>query len=255
MKLFGMDLFNFKKPHDEFMYDFAQHGILHASADYGFLTTNTMSYAVKQMEPEKPNHTPLTPKKLFQLKALNDNKFAIKTDAKYLSEQIEQIKEKLAMLGKRKTVKVNPMYGIGPQEVPSENGGVRFGRLEIESILERLENRKRIKEYKKILDKYPHTTSELIAKVVSANSHLRAARAEEFVPDFPKEAINAMKEYDAMCIGLTEKKAVFYVIASHQDFEVKNKRRDPILLAQSPFGHFWQILGAWDAEMVYLADL
>ncbi len=44
-------------------------------------------------------------------------------------------------------------------------------------------------------------------------------------------------------------------IADKKDFEKKDKRRDPILLAQSPFGHFWQILGAWDKEMLFLEEL
>ncbi len=98
-------------------------------------------------------------------------------------------------------------------------------------------------------------TAEQIAEVLENNSHLESRGAGSFVPDFPSEAIKAMKEYTDMCVSLCNKKPIFYVIADGKDFQTVNKRRDPILLAQSPFGHFWQILGAWDKEMVFLGDL
>jgi len=34
-----------------------------------------------------------------------------------------------------------------------------------------------------------------------------------------------------------------------------DEKRDPILLAQSPFGFYYNILGAWEKEMVYLPEL
>ena len=45
-------------------------------------------------------------------------------------------------------------------------------------------------------------------------------------------------------------KAIF-----NRDFEKQYERRDPILLAQSPFGFYYHILGAWDTEMLYLPEL
>ena len=71
----------------------------------------------------------------------------------------------------------------------------------------------------------------------------------------PKEAVAAMKEYNKGCDKLCGKQAVFYIIADKKDFEKTNKRRDPILLAQSPFVNRWQILGAWDKEMLFLEEL
>lgn len=91
--------------------------------------------------------------------------------------------------------------------------------------------------------------------MIAAHKNLRCEKGDQFVPDFPKEAIKAMQEYSNMCIQLCKKKAVFYVVADKKDFEKVPAKRDPILLAQSPFGFFWQILGAWDDEMVYLGDL
>ena len=40
-----------------------------------------------------------------------------------------------------------------------------------------------------------------------------------------------------------------------QLFRKAYEKRDPILLAQSPFGFYWQILGAWDKEMLLLGEL
>src|SRR5258708_4643180 len=48
----------------------------------------------------------------------------------------------------------------------------------------------------------------------------------DFVPDFPVEAIEAMKDYEHLCYLLCKKKPVFYVIAQQKDFEKRNKRRD-----------------------------
>ena len=37
--------------------------------------------------------------------------------------------------------------------------------------------------------------------------------------------------------------------------EIENSINNPILLVQSPFGIYWQILGAWDKELVLLEEL
>jgi hypothetical protein len=54
---------------------------------------------------------------------------------------------------------------------------------------------------------------------------------------------------------LSNKTTHFYVIADKKDFDKTPAKRDPILLAQSPFGFFWNILGAWSDEMIFLGDL
>jgi hypothetical protein len=45
------------------------------------------------------------------------------------------------------------------------------------------------------------------------------------------------------------------VIAEPDKFRKAYEKRDPILLVQSPFGFYWQILGAWDKEMMLLSEL
>lgn len=266
MKLFGRELFTFKKE-PGVMYDFAQHGILDVRSmglmefdgiamEQTVAATPRRGRPPKQVKPpvEKPK---LTPKQVMELKSLNDNNFHIRRDEEYLAEQLRIVAEKIEFLGKKpkaRKTRRSPNFGI-PEPESYESGSIKFGRDELESIQERLLNRRRLDEFKGILEKYPHTSSALIGKVLSEHSHLRANTAGQFVPDFPTDAIKSMKEYDEMCISLCNKKAVFYVIAQNKDFQRVAARRDPILLAQSPFGHFWQILGAWDDEMIYLGDL
>lgn len=258
MKVFGKELFTVKKPAGQ-MYDFAMHGILENNHFSGLVdgpmqaTTEFDKVVPTNKKPikEKPKKSP---KQLFKMKSLNDNNFTIIATSEYLRGQIMDIEEKLAILG---PVKKKKKTGRDAIFIDSdfELGGVKFGRDELNSILERLRNRFRISEFEDILQEYPHTSNTLIIKLIKENSHLRTGRAVEFVPDFPKDAIRAMKEYNDMCIELCNKKTNFYVIAKHEDFQRKNTRRDPILIAQSPFGFFWQILGAWDEEMIYLGDL
>ena len=91
--------------------------------------------------------------------------------------------------------------------------------------------------------------------VLKKHDYLQLGEVDQFVADMPKEATDAMKEYNDACKKLCGKKAVFYIIADKKDFKKTESRRDPILLAQSPFGHFWQIIGAWDKEMMFLEEL
>lgn len=258
-KLFGSDLFSFKKKSNPgLMYDFAQHGLFNENMTWnGVMNAIPASMAEgaakKSSKKKNPIVAQITPKGIYALKCLNDNKFKIISDKKYLEEQIAVIKEKLALLPKREKIKIN-RHGWGiPEQMGS--GAVEFARQELESIMERLENRLKLDLVKEESEKYPYTTAKLVSEVLEPNKHLRCQKADSFVPDFPRDAIKAMADYNEMCIKLCGKKTHFYVIAKVEDFQKINKRRDPILLAQSPFGFFWQILGAWDEEMIYLGDL
>ena len=104
-------------------------------------------------------------------------------------------------------------------------------------------------------EKFPYTTNARIESVVKKHDNLQLGQVDQFVADMPDEAIEAMKEYNKATDKVCGKKAVFYIIADKKDFQKTQSRRDPILLAQSPFGHMWQILGAWDKEMLFLDEL
>lgn len=256
MKLFGRKVFDFKKEVEpQEMYDFAQHGLLGGSMirrleDYIELDSTlddlrraTSGKKPKKKKAPKKKAKQYTPKQLFELNALNDNEFKIVVDEEYLDEQISDLKAKLSLFTDKR------------RKFAALENGVRFGELEVKSMIERLENRRRITEVSDVVNEYAHTTTRHINSLLKEQDYLRAKTADEFIPDFPNDAIQAMKKYNKMCEKLTNKTTHFYVIAKKEDFEKKDQKRDPILLAQSPFGFFWQVLGAWDEEMVFLGDL
>lgn len=250
MKLFGKDLFNFKKP-EKPLYDFSQHGwrtqyIMQAEV---FTTDSVITEEKKKQKGRKPDKIYLTPKGIYELACLNNHNFVIKVDPVYLENQKKSLLRKLSLLPKK------PKTPRG-QDFQAYGGVMDYTRDEMLSVIERLENRKQISKFKPLIDKYPHTTGALIQDVLKNNPALGCRPVIGFIPDLPDEAIKAMKEYNEMCVSLCGKKTHFYVIASKADFEAVNKKRDPILLAQSPFGLFWQILGAWGEEDVKcLSDL
>ena len=182
---------------------------------------------------EKPGPTP---KDVYKLELLNDKVFELKTNPEYVDKELLNFKDKLNLL-------------------KAEEYDMRNGVEEVTSIVMRLENRKKYGEVKEYFEAFPYTTGSKIDAVLGKQKHLQLGQIAQFVADMPKEAIDAMKKYNEGTQKLCGKDAVFYIIADQKDFKKVNSRRDPILLAQSPFGHFWQILGAWDKEMIFLEQL
>ena len=185
---------------------------------------------------DEPKKEKITPKGVYDLKMLNDKNFKLNTAPEYVDKQIADFKTKLAL-------------------IKSEEYDMRRGVNEISSIVTRLENRKKYDTVKSIFEEYPYTMTTKINEVLKKHDYLKLGQVAQFVADMPNEAIKAMKSYDEGVDKLCLKKAVFYIIADKKDFEKTNTRRDPILLAQSPFGHFWQVIGAWDREMLFLEEL
>lgn len=130
----------------------------------------------------------------------------------------------------------------------------RYVKEQIEGMKKRLENRKKYAEHVEFYGLFPNTTDEKIDDLIK-KYELELNTSDLFVPAFPKEAIEVMKKYTEVTEKVCGEAPVFYVIAEEKDFKEKRKKLDPILLAQSPFGFYWQILGAWDKEMVLLSEL
>lgn len=128
-----------------------------------------------------------------------------------------------------------------------------YAKREVEGLIERLENRKQYLKYKEFFDSFQNTTDEKI-EVILDKYELVMKPSDIFVPEFPDEAIKSMSIYTEKLQELCGKKPIFYVIAEADKFQEKYKQRDPILLVQSPFGFYWQILGAWDKEMLLLSE-
>lgn len=190
----------------------------------------------EEKKKEEEVRVQLTPKGVYELKLLNDEKFTLNTNPEYVDGQLQDFKDKLDLM---KVSEFDMTRGLN----------------EISSIIVRMENRKKYSSVKDFFDEYPYTTSSRISDLVKKHDHLKLGKVEQFLADMPKEAVKAMKDYTAKTKELCDKKAIFYIIANKEDFKKTEKRKDPILLAQSPFGHFWQILGAWDEEMLLLEEL
>jgi hypothetical protein len=129
-----------------------------------------------------------------------------------------------------------------------------YVKREINALIERIENRKKYLEFKIFFDSFQNTNDEKI-DILLNKYDLVMKTSDIFVPEFPDQAIIIMKEYSDKMMELCNKKPIFYVIATEDNFQEKYKQRDPILLVQSPFGFYWQILGAWDKEMLLLSEL
>lgn len=190
----------------------------------------------KKVEKEKVPVVQFSPKKVYELKLLHDETFKLNTDEKYVDAQVSDFKDKLKM-------------------IKSEEYDMRRGVDEIASVIIRFENRKKYADVKGFFEEFPYTTTSKINGVIGAHSYLKLGQIAQFIADMPKEAVEIMKKYNANTDKVCGKQAVFYIIANKDDFKKSEKRRDPILLAQSPFGHFWQILGAWDKEMLMVEEL
>lgn len=129
-----------------------------------------------------------------------------------------------------------------------------YSKREVTALIERLENRKKYAEHKSFFDQFQNTTEEKI-QVILDKYELVMRTSDIFVPEFPDEAIKVMTFYTEKMDAVCGKKPIFYVIATSENFKQNWERRDPILLVQSPFGFYWQILGAWDKEMLLLSEL
>ena len=129
-----------------------------------------------------------------------------------------------------------------------------YSKREVGALIERLENRKKYPEFKIYFDRFQNTNEEKMDVFIEKHKFVMKT-SDIFIPEFPDEAIATMKEYTEQVEKLCGKKPVYYVIAEEKDFKKAYEKRDPILLAQSPFGFYYQILGAWDIEMILLGEL
>ncbi len=128
-----------------------------------------------------------------------------------------------------------------------------YAKREVTALIERLELRKKYNDFKDFFTKFQNTTDEKIDAILS-RYELVMKTSDIFIPEFPDDAIATMKDYTEQMEKLCGKKPIFYVIAEEKDFKKAWEKRDPILLVQSPFGFYWQILGAWDKEMLLLSE-
>jgi len=66
------------------------------------------------------------------------------------------------------------------------------------------------------------------------------------------EAIDEIENFEKAFAKVSDKDLELSLII---DSDGKEKKKDPILLAHSPFGRWWYVLGVWDREVLYVDDI
>lgn len=174
------------------------------------------------------------PKKVQKIKAMPIDVF----------DQLEKIPSPISLLGLDEKI-----------EMTKQRAGMikqYYAKREVEAMIERLEMRKKYEGDVKTYFSQFDSTSDANIHALLDKYTLEMHPSDLFIPEFPDEAIKTMKEYSDQVEALCGKKPVFYVISEAGDFRKKYERRDPILLAQSPFGFFYNILGVWGLEHMQL---
>ena len=151
---------------------------------------------------------------------------------------LENLEEKITVLKMKKGFIKNNVYA----------------KKEVIDMITRLENRRKYNEFKDFFEQFDNTTTEKINTLIN-KYELVLKTSDLFISKFPKEAMDIMVSYKNNVQKLCNKSPIFYVIAEQSMFKVEDKKNDPILLVQSPFGIYWQILGAWDKELILLEEL
>jgi hypothetical protein len=218
---------------DNYLFDFKNYSSQYSNNGNGFMNPSIVSFGgVERTDIDDSNSKkPIQKIKVKPIDVLNEletipNPFTLTL----IDEKIEILKDKSELI---------------TQE---------YAKREINALIERLENRKKFDKNRAFFDKFQNTTDEKIDALLSKYD-LIMKTSDIFVPEFPDEAVLIMKKYTQKMKLICNKKPVFYVIAEEKDFKKAYEKRDPILLVQSPFGFFWQILGAWDKEMMLLSEL
>ena len=111
--------------------------------------------------------------------------------------------------------------------------------------------KKFMKNYKKF--SWPVTTDAKIQELCSTYK-LRLVGFQSYAKNVPMEAVDEVEKFvDAFTVVATPNdKPLLQLII---DDGGKETKKDPILLASSPFGKWHYVLGGWDKEVEYIDDL
>jgi len=109
------------------------------------------------------------------------------------------------------------------------------------------------KKYLKYKDdfKWAITNKDKIDKLCSKYK-VKMVGIRDYYRNIPKEGVDEIKKFGEALQNVNNKDPQFKLII---DYGGKETRKDPILLAQSPFGNWFYILGAWDKEVEIVDDL
>lgn len=124
-----------------------------------------------------------------------------------------------------------------------------------------LKNRK---TYLKTRGKYPFnwaTTTRDAVEDLCKNYKLQVVPVKQYYTLIPKEGVEEMDRYTKAYKAVTGDKPIYELVIKDTEVKTeagqkqKKKDRDPILLANSPFGNALFVLGAWDEEVAIVDDI
>lgn len=156
------------------------------------------------------------------------------------------LKQQIAVIKKR--IKVLTEQGVRKDNLENEYHALDF----LEARL----------KYPKVYQLFKWTTTNQ-AKVLDLLKKYKLHAVEmkddgSGVQNIPQEAIDEIEKYAKAFAKVSKKLPQFRLIVDEPTFkemQARLKKKDPILLALSPFGNWYYILGAWDAEVEYVDDL
>ena len=109
------------------------------------------------------------------------------------------------------------------------------------------------KKYEKHKDKFKWaiTNGDLIKKLCKKYK-IKKTSVSLYYRNIPKEGVDEIKKFGEAFKQVSRQDPLFELII---DDGGKETRKDPILLAASPFGNWYYVLGAWDKEVEIVDDL
>ena len=99
--------------------------------------------------------------------------------------------------------------------------------------------------------KWEITTHSLVDKLCKKYK-LRLASFEGYHKNVPMEAIEGLEKYCEAYSRVRNDEPVLHLII---DDGGKETKKDPIVLASSPFGYWFYVIGAWDKEVEVIDEL
>lgn len=207
----------------------------------GYITTGIpgISISAESLQqslpaPKKPERISVKPVEVFK----EIEREGMQIDFKNLDEKIKVITERLEILAEH----------LGKEHLRDEYQALFY-----------------LKNRKKYLDgKYNFewaTTNQEAMDDLCKRYKLKIVALKQYYTLVPKEGISEMKRYTKEYEKITGDLPIFELIIkddstqSEEDKKQRKKNRDPILVANSPFGNFFFILGAWDDEVEFVDEI
>lgn len=135
-------------------------------------------------------------------------------------------------------------------KVLADYAGLNPGSDETQA-LRYLKARKKFEKHKALFQ-WPATTSDLINKLCTTYK-VQKVSLGGYYKCVPAEGVAEIKKFGEAFYKVTEDgDPVFYLIV---DVGGKEQKKDPILYAESPFGNWYYVLGAWDKEVEIVDEL